>query len=196
MKYIINYIKKYRITYISVVLIFVLGMIIGLLITFKIPENDKIEIQEYVKNSVTLLKEHNVNKQGIFKDTLISNVKLLGIVWVLGCTVIASFTIYILMIYKGFLIGYIISIIISIFGLKQGVSVLFPIIILHNIILLPLIFLLATSGIRMYKLIVQRNGNIKYGLITHTVIMLICLIFAIISSCIESYFSTAFFNIL
>ena len=99
----------------SVIVIFLIGVIIGIFVTFKIPQNDKADIEEYVQNSINLLKENSIDRQNVFKETLINNLKFLGIVWILGCTVIASFTIYILMIYKGFLLGYIISIVVSIF---------------------------------------------------------------------------------
>lgn len=196
MKFIIDYIKRYRVTYISVVLIFIIGIIIGICVTFKIPQNDKQEIEEYVKTSVTNIKENNTDKQEIFKNSLINNLKFIGIVWILGCTVIASFTIYILMVYKGFVFGYIITIIISIFGTKEGMNILFPMLILQNAIFLPMIFLLATSGIRMYKSILQREINIKIELLRHCILMLISIIFAIIISCIEAYFGGVLINIL
>ena len=94
------------------------------------------------------------------------------------------------MIYKGFITGYIITIIISILGTKTGLKLLFPSVILNNIIFLPVIFLLATSGIRMYKRIIKREINIKQELVRHTIIMLVSLVFAIIVSCISAYFST------
>ena len=48
----IEYIKKYKVTYISVILTFIIGVIIGVFITFKIPENEKNDIQEYLKTSI------------------------------------------------------------------------------------------------------------------------------------------------
>lgn len=196
MKFIFDYIKRYKVTYISVVLIFIIGAIIGIFVTFKIPQNDKQQIQEYIQTSIDNVKSNEVNKQEIFKNTLINNLKFLGIVWILGCTVIASFTIYILMIYKGFVFGYIIMVVVSILGINQGIKFLFPILILQNIIFLPIIFLLATSGIRMYKSILQRGINIKIELLRHCILMLISIIFAIITSCIEAYFGAILINIL
>ncbi len=196
MKFIFDYIKRYKVTYISVVLIFIIGAIIGIFVTFKIPQNDKQQIQEYIQTSIGNIKSNAVDKQEIFKNTLINNLKFLGIVWILGCTVIASFTIYILMIYKGFVFGYIIMIVVSILGINQGIKFLFPILILQNIIFLPIIFLLATSGIRMYKSILQRGINIKIELLRHCILMLISIIFAIITSCIEAYFGAILINIL
>ena len=104
MKLIIEYIKKYKVTYIGVVLIFIVGIILGICVTFKIPNNEKTEIKDYIQTSINSLKENNINKQSVFGKTFVNNLKFLMIVWILGCTIIAGFTIYILMIYKGFLI--------------------------------------------------------------------------------------------
>lgn len=196
MSFIIQYIKKYKVTYISVVLIFIIGTIIGICVAFKVPLNEKNEIKEYIQSSINLVKENNIDKQNVFKETLLNNLKFLGIVWFLGCTIVASFTIYILMIYKGFIIGYIIMMVIILLGTKQGLAFLFSVLILQNLIILPIAFLLATSGIRMYKSITKKNVNIKMELIRHSILMLISIIFVIVASCIEAYFSTILLNIL
>ena len=196
MKLIIEYVKKYKVTYIGVVLVFIVGIILGICVTFKISNNEKIEIKDYIQTSMNSLKENQMDKQIIFKQTFMNNIKFLIIVWILGCTVIAGFTIYILMIYKGFLLGYIITAILSIFGIKQGINFLFPILILQNIIFLPIIFLLAKSGIRMNKGIIKKEINIKYELIRHCIIMIIAIIFNIIISYLEAYLSTFMLNFL
>jgi len=194
--FLIQYIKRYKLTYISVVAIFLIGCIIGVFISLKISENDKTEISNYLHNSVEQIKSGTLNKQGIFKESLISNLKFAGMVWLLGCTVIASFTIYILMIYKGFVFGYIIAIILSILDMRSGGILLIPTIILRNILFLPIVFLLATSGIRMYKGLNRKEINIKIELARHSIVMTISAVFAVVVSCIEAYSSTIILHFL
>ncbi|MBR2289619.1 MAG: stage II sporulation protein M [Clostridia bacterium] len=112
-------------------------------------------------------------------------------IWLLGCTIIASFTIYIFAIYKGILFGYIITIIFLTIGWKNGLSFALLTVVGNNLLFLPIIFLLATSGIRLYKEVVKRKINIKQELLRHTIIMLISGVFAIIVSCIDAYFLTS-----
>lgn len=192
MKLIFEYIKKYKITYIGVVIIFIIGLFIGLIISFRTSEDDKKEIKSYVLESIQSLKDNKDNKQEIFISTFSQNVKFIFVTWLLGCTIIGGFTIYILMLYKGFLIGYIISIVINIFGLKQGLTFLNILLILQNLVLLPALFLLATSGIRLYKEIIKKEIDFKYELIRHCVICFLCIGVAIISSCLEAYFAVLF----
>ena len=76
------------------------------------------------------------------------------------------------------------------------IEFLAPTVILKNIIFLPIVFLLATSGIRMYKGIVRKESNIKLEFLRHTIVMLVSIIFAIIISCIDAYFSPIMLKLL
>ena len=194
--FLIEYAKKYKVTYISVIATFIIGILIVIFVTFKIPENDKTSVSNYINETIQIAKDKKIDNQELFKERLIENFKTLGTIWLLGCTVIASFTIYIFMIYKGILCGYIISIIIFILGFGKGLKFLFPTVIIENVIFLPVIFLLATSGIRLYKQIIMRKINIKQELLRHTIIMFVSGIFAIIVACIDAYFLTGLLNFL
>lgn len=192
MKLIFEYIKKYKATYIGVVIIFIIGLFIGAIISFRTSEDERNEIKNYISDSIQNLEDYKDNKQEIFISTFTQNMKFIFITWILGCTIIAGFTIYILMLYKGFLIGYIISIVLNIFGIAQGFKFLNILLILQNIIILPMLFLLATSGIRLYKEIIKKETDIKYEIIRHCVIGFLCVGAVIISSCIEAYFAVLF----
>jgi stage II sporulation protein M len=187
--FLIEYIKKYKVTYISVIAIFLVGIIIGIFVTFKIPLDEKSDIKNFLSDSIEELENTNLDRKEIFKESLFGNLKLILIIWILGCSVIASFTIYILMLYKGFIFGYIITIIISTLGRNSGIKFLIPTVIFKNFIFLPVVFLLATSGIRMYKGIIKKQINIKMELIRHTIVMGCAFAFSIIISCVEAYFS-------
>jgi len=95
------------------------------------------------------------------------------------------------MIYKGILFGYIIAVVWLTLGFGNGLKFLTPSIIGNNLIFLPMLFLLSTSGIRLYKEIIKRKINIKQELLRHTIIMIISCIFAIIVSYVDSYILTS-----
>ena len=170
MKLIIEYIKRYKITYIGIVIIFIVGLFIGVIVSFKTGNDEKMEIKDYIVESVENLKENKENKQDIFISTFFQNAKFTLIVWLLGCTIIAGFTIYFLMLYKGLLIGYIISIILNIFGISQGLNYISILLLSQYILFLPAIFLLATSGIRIYKGILKKESDLKYDILRHSAI--------------------------
>lgn len=189
--FLIEYIKKYKVTYISVIVTFIIGILLGIFVTFKIPKSEKQNVKDYINNTIEIAKSKKIDKQNLFKERLIENFKTLGIIWLLGCTIIASFTIYIFMVYKGILFGYIITIILMVLGIGKGFKFLLLTVIIKSLIFLPVIFLLSTSGIRLYKEIIKRKINIKQELLKHTIIMLVSCVFAIIVSCLDSYFLTS-----
>ena len=186
----IEYIKKYKVTYISVIVTFLIGALLGIFVTFKMPETEKTAVTEYITETVDVIRDGKIDKQSLFKEKLIENLRDVGIVWLLGCTIIASFTIYIFMIYKGILFGYIIAIVWLTIGFGNGLKFLLPSVLGNYLIFLPMLFLLSTSGIRLYKEIIKRKINIKQELLRHTIIMIISCIFAIIVSCVDAYILT------
>lgn len=196
MKVFLEYIKRYKITYISTIIVFIMGVLIGLVLVLKIPNNEKGEVREYILTSINDCKENGIDNFSLFKKSIIENIKFIGVLYLLGCTIVAGLVVYVAILYKGFIFGYTGFSIIMVLGIEKGIKYLFPILILHNIIYLPIVFLLATSGIRMYKEIMKKTMNIKLELLKHSIIMLICIIFSIISSGVEAYFSPMIFEIL
>ena len=61
--FLIEYIKKYKVTYISVVATFLIGICIGIFVTFKIPEKDKNSVNQYLQDTVKIINEKKVDKQ-------------------------------------------------------------------------------------------------------------------------------------
>lgn len=196
MRLILGYIRKYKITYISIIVIFILGIILGGIVLSNISSDQTNEIRNYIIESVESSKEQGIDKLNVFKKSIVSNMKFIFILYLLGCTIIASLTIYVAIIYKGFILGYTGSAILITYGIKEGAKYLLLVLILHNIIYLPIVFLLATSGIRMYKEIMKKSSDLKIELLRHSIIMLLCVGVCIVSSGIESYFSTIVFEIL
>lgn len=194
MKILFDYMKKHRFIYFFICLMFVIGMVVGFVWLIKF--SDVEEIKCYIKEVITVTNKNGIDKLLVFKNSIIENIKFIFILYLLGCTIIAGFTVYIAVIYKGFLIGYTISSILITFDFTQSLKYLFPTVILHNVVFLPIVFLLALSGIILYKEIMKKNYNLKTGLIRHSIILLISLVFCVISSGIEAYLSTIIFEIL
>ena len=81
--FLIEYIKKYKVTYISVIVTFIIGTCIGIFVTFKIPKDEKNKVTDYINNTVQISKNKKIDSQYLFKEKLIENFKTLGIIWLL-----------------------------------------------------------------------------------------------------------------
>ena len=194
MKIIFDYMKRHKIMYVLICFAFLIGLLIGTVFLFKFSKIE--EVKKYIIDITNITNENGIDKMLVFKNSILENIKFILILYLLGCTVIGGVIVFVAIIYKGFSIGYTISSILVSFDFTQSLKYLFPTVILHNIVFLPIVFLLAFSGIILYKEIMKKNYNLKTGLIRHTLILLISIVFCVISSGIEAYFSTIIFEIL
>ena len=192
---IINNILKNKRKYILLLLIFIIGIVLGVFFINNSDENQKKEINEYITNFVTTLKENNsIDKKELVKASLKGNIVMGIALWFIGSTVIGLPLIYFFVLYKGLCIGYTMSS--AILTLSTGKGILFCIssILLHNIIMIPAILMIAVSGTNLCQAIVKNRTkeNIKLEIIKHSIISFIGIIFFMLSSLVEVYISTNF----
>lgn len=73
--FLIEYIKKYKATYISVAVIFLIGIGIGIFVAFKIPEKEKINTTHYLQNTAQVIDNQKIDRKSFFKEKLLENLK-------------------------------------------------------------------------------------------------------------------------
>ena len=192
----LDYFVKYKKTYIIIILLFILGICIGVLYINTVNKEKIDTLSVYVNDLVKNIKEtKQLDNQNALINSIIENCKDIGIIWILWCTIIGSYLIYIILIYDGFKLGYSISTFICILGTKKGIVFSLASLLLQNIIYIPIIFLIAESSIKMYKQTYKNRANIKIEFIRHFIILLICLFFGVVASFLEVYFSTKLLKI-
>lgn len=186
-----NYLLSNKKNFFIILIVFFIGMLLGIFLINHTNESGILEINSYV-NSIreNLQSANNVNMVQCLIKSIKQNVIFVLIMWFLGCTVIGSVFVYFCILYKGFSLGYTISAIIATLGGKSGSIFVFASLLIQNIIYIPAIFLLAESGIKLYIRITKNLVNVKQELLRHTVIMLISMALVVISSIVEVYLST------
>lgn len=107
--------------YIALSIIFIMGVMIGVMIINHSNEQSKTEIQGYINEFINTIhnKEFTIDKLKLAKISMLENIKTMGLIWIAGSTVIGIPLIYIITCYKGFCIGYTISAIISSLGIGK-----------------------------------------------------------------------------
>lgn len=179
--------------YFIVTIIFIIGIILGVILINNLAQDGQEEISLYINNFINDVKEIKfINTINLLKKTVINNISLAMILWFVSSTVIGIPIVYAIIVFRGFCLGYTISSLIAVVGTIKGV--LFSIfgILLQNIVFIPSIFILAVSGIKLYKSIMKdkRKENIKIEIIKFTLITLFIILALIISSIIETYISS------
>ena len=187
--------NNYR-EYIIISIIFLIGVIIGVIFINNLQENQQEIIKLYINNFIESINDGSeIDKAELLKESILSNLKIFLSLSIAGLTVVGMPILYIIICYRGFCLGYTLSAIIATLGVKSGGLFILSTIILQNIILIPCMFLLTISGIKLYKSVIKdkRKENIKIEILRHAIFCVLILIFMIFASFVEVYISTNFF---
>ncbi len=117
---IIKYIKNNLREYAIITIIFLIGIVFGVIFVNNSGQTEADEISSYINNFVNSLKDNmQIDKAGLFKDALISNLILALGLWFTGSTVIGIPIVYGVIAYKGFCLGYTISASVATLGTRS-----------------------------------------------------------------------------
>lgn len=110
--------------YLILSIIFIIGVMIGVIIINNSDDQSKSEINGYINGFVNIIKDekYEVDKVKLIKISIIENLKMVGIIWLAGSTIVGIPLIYIISSYKGLCIGYTISAIILTLGVGKRIS--------------------------------------------------------------------------
>ena len=190
-KVLLDYIIRNKKNFIIIITIFCIGIVAGIFFINNSNESQQTEINNYIQEIVKNIKDsEEVNRVELLILSIKQNIFFIVIVWFLGCTIIGGIFIYLAIIYKGFTIGYTISALIYVLGIKQGSLIAILSLAFQNIVFLLAFFLIAENGIKLCSGIYKKRINLKEEVVRHFVIMLISIMLSIIASLIEIYFST------
>lgn len=179
--------------YTILVIIFMLGLIIGIIVVNNAQNAQKAEINDYINTFINDLKNGaKIDYFKLLKTSFGNNFFTVLILWFMSSTVIGIPIVYGEIGYKGFCLGYTISSVVATLGTGKGILFVITSMLLHNIIFIPCLLLLAVSGINLYKSIIRdrRKENIKIEIIRHTIFSIIIIVVLFIASLIETYISS------
>lgn len=189
LNHIVNNLKEYF----SVVLVFFIGIIIGVIFINNSNENQVLQIQDYINNFMSDLKEcGNIDRPALLLQTFLNNLYLILALWLAGSTVVGIPVVYAIVAYKGFCLSYTISSSIITLGTWKGILFSISSMLLQNLIYIPCLFALAVSGIRLYKSIMKdkRQENIKIEIVRHIMFSLLVGGIMLLGTVVETYIST------
>lgn len=187
-QYIRNNIKEY----ILVILIFIIGLFIGVMFINNCPEEQETVITTYISEFIEKFKNiETIDKGSLVIQSIKNNMILTIILWLAGTTMIGMPIVLGLILFRGFCLGYTISAIA--FTIGTGKSILFCLLALffQNILFIPALLTIGVSSIKLYKAIMndRRKENIKIEIIRHTIISFFMLGVMLISSLVENEIS-------
>ena len=180
-------------SYLIVIILFIIGIVAGVIFINNTNETQGAEIQGYINNFISSLKQdYHIDKMELLKSSLWDNFILIISMWFIGSTVVGIPIVFGIVIFRGFCIGYAVSSAIAVLGAQKGIIFLLTTMFLQNIIFIPVIICMAVSCIRLYKSIMKdkRRENIKLEIIRHTLVSIMLFIVLVLATLIEVYIST------
>ena len=183
-------IKEYAIS----VLVFLIGIIIGVMLLNSSNQENQESISGYINEFITSIKneEYTIDQKKLLINSISSNLKIALMIWIAGSTIIGIPLVYGCLAYKGICIGYSISAIIATMEKSKGIIFAISSMVLQNIIAIPCILALTVSSIKMYRAIMKEHNkeNIKSEIYRHTMFSIFMAIGLFISSLVEIFIST------
>ena len=190
------HISKNILEYTIITILFLIGIVLGTVYIRNIDITQQNEICNYINNFDTSINNGTkINFSNLLKISIRNNLLTVILLGIAGLTVLGMPLLYVIIILKGFSIGYTISSIIGVLGFIKGIKFIFSIFFLQNLIIIPSLIVLAITGVNLYKSIIKKHNrdNIKLEIIKYVIILFISIILNIISSFIETYISTNIF---
>jgi len=189
---IVSHIQNNLREYLTVSIIFIIGILVGIVFVNNLSEIYYQETDNYINSFISSLKNSsNISTETVLKNSLGNNLFIGILLWILGSTIIGLIAVYFIIGFKGFCFGYTISVFISVLGLKNGIIVALSTMLLQSIISIPCFLALGVSGTRLYKAIMNNRNfqNVKLEVLRHSIFSVFIFVLLVFSSILEAYVS-------
>lgn len=181
--------------YIFVIVLFLMGVIFGAVVVNSMSFTQKEDLFYYLSQffgQISDGKESNANT--IFFQSLLHNSKYIGLMWLLGISIIGLPVILILLFMKGMVVGFTVGFLVNQMQWK-GFLMSFVSILPQNIIIIPIFIVMATISITFSIQMVRRQFMKKIStpmlplLSKYFVILLVAIVCITAAAAVEAYLS-------
>ena len=179
---IVNHAKAYFI----VVIIFTVGLFLGVLFVNK--TENKSEIEKYINSYIDETKQiQNANYFDELQKDIRSKITLTFFLWFAGTTIIGIPIVLGIILFRGFCLGYTIASCIFALGKVKGLIFVIITVFLQNAIFIPALMILGVSSIKLYTSIIKdrRKENIKVSILKHSIVSIMVIIVLIVSAIVK-----------
>lgn len=172
-------------------LIAIAGIISGSIFVIIIDKNDKKSVIDAVNNLFNNIKNNNFDYLLMLKNTLINNILLIFLLWIVGISVIGVIIVILSIFFKCFILSFTISSILYVYKIKGFILALiyiFP----HMVINLLIFLYISSYSIKLTIILIKsilkkENLNFKLFFNNYLRILLVSLIFILFSCLVESF---------
>ena len=173
-------------------LLLIVGIIIGAITIKTLNVEEKNGIINFFDSFFKLLDKDNVNSNLLLKESLTSNIKTIIIIWITGAFIIGIPIIPIIVLFRGFAIGFTVGFLVNEYGVRGflfSVFALLP----QNVFIIPGIISISSIGINYaLKKVKQKSNGLKTNFINYSSCIFLSCILILLGSLVEAFISPIF----
>lgn len=177
-------------------ILLLIGIITGTILFVTLNNNDYLLVKEELNNYFTNLKNINLNKYIV--GSLISNMSLIVIIWLLGISVIGIPVVLFIYFFKSFEIGFTISSFIAVYNLKGIILallfVIFQLIFFIGLIIVTIYSINLSSNI-VSTILKKKVFDFKIILNRYLKVLVIATILTLIYALLDNYLLPIIFKL-
>jgi len=197
-----RHIKNNIKTYFFLLMTFVVGVSAGAFTVNGLSTMQREELTYYFQGFLQLLDNQKVDNIELLKLGFMENIKIIGLLWGLGVTIIGIPFIFIIIGIRGFITGFTSGFIIGMLGWKGIVFTLLALL-PKEFIIIPCLISLGVSGINFSRNIIKKKsmhhlskGNLKTSFIAYCMVTLFFTCFIFAGVLMEAYVTPVFIRMI
>lgn len=197
-----EHLKGNALIYLSLFLFYIIGILIGAASVNDLDYQQKEEMVTFFDGFLKLLDGSNYSQFAIFRISLLDNMKLVILFWLLGLTVIGFPMYYIVIGMRGFSTGFSSGILMGVLETK-GILISSICFVPKETILVPCLIALGVNGIRLsgnfFKTWLKKDGpmdvGVKRKIMPYSFAAAFFSLFIVAATLIEAFISSGAFKI-
>ncbi|MFN2745502.1 MULTISPECIES: stage II sporulation protein M [Bacillus] len=193
---IFQHLKDHLSIYLFVSVLFLMGVIFGAVIVNSMTISQKEDLFYYLNRFFGQLSEGKAaGSKEMFVQSFLHNIKYLGLMWILGISIIGLPVIFIMVFLKGIVVGFTVGFLVNQMGIN-GFFLSFVSVLPQNVLLIPAYLIMGTCAIA-FSLRLIRQLFVKRSITEapaqwfgrYALVLLLILSMSFASSLLEAYLS-------
>lgn len=158
-----NHFREHSSIYLFVVVLFLMGVIFGAIIVNSLSFTQKEDLFYYLSQFFGQVSDGNVAAASdLFKQSIFHNTKFIGLMWILGISIIGLPVILILLFMKGMVVGFTVGFLVNQMG-WDGFLLSFVTVLPQNLIIIPVFIVASTISVSFSLKMISRQFMKKVG---------------------------------
>lgn len=196
-----GYLKANIVAYFFMILIFFIGVVVGALAVKTLPDEQKIELIDYLHIFFTGLTQgtENITYGGnMISSVMFNNAKTIVLMWILGFTIVGIPFVLFILFTRGFIIGFTVGFLVNEYVMR-GLLFAFASVLPHNFFVIPAVLVMGVSATKFSLLLVRRKTygkiNLWYEAMRYSVLCMVMLVVMMFAALLEVYISPVFMKL-